>query len=72
MDALGGLFALILFGCVFVVGGLLITSHGVLISEAPLTSGWGGFTCTYFTGTRSVEIFNSSTTGCPRFVKVGE
>lgn len=71
MDALGGLVALVLFVGLALVGGLLVTSHAVLISERPGEL-YSGFACNYFTGTRQVNIVNYSQTGCPRFIKVGE
>lgn len=70
VDAVGGLLALLIFGAVLLMAGLLISSHGVLIKEAPTVSGWG-FNCTYFTGTRSVDLPTMSSTGCARFIKVG-
>ncbi len=69
MGCLGGVFALLLLTCAIVVAGLLITSHAVLYSESP--AGEYGFTCKYFSGTRSIELTDPSQTGCSRFIKVG-
>ncbi len=67
---LGGLVALVLFGSIFGVGGLLLTSHAVLYSEEKVPD-TKYFVCSYFTGLRTVTLFNDDPTGCKRFIPVG-
>jgi hypothetical protein len=71
VEVVGGLFLLLLLVAAACIGGLLITSNAILIKEQQGKL-FSGYVCTYFTGTRQVEIVNYSATGCPRFVKVGE
>lgn len=59
-----------LFGMAVGVGGLLLSSHAVLYSEEKDPMSYY-FTCTYFTGTRSVTLVTGESTGCKRFIPVG-
>lgn len=82
VEQIGGIIAIFLALAIALVGGLLLTGNAVLYSETGPLSGttsaginWtveGGFSCRYFTGTRTIEIETQSQTGCPRFIKVGE
>lgn len=59
------------------IGGLLITSNAVLIGEKEVRGSTGlvlysGFQCTYFTGTRTFDIYTEAVSGCTRFTPVGK
>lgn len=72
LGLIGGLFALALLVAGVTVGGLLVTSHAVLISERETPQNFSPFECTYFTGTRTITTAGGAFTGCARFIKVGE
>ena len=71
MNELGGLLVLALLVAIIAVGGLLLTSHAVLYREDRMVEG-AYFTCTYFTGLRSVTTYSTSPYGCDRFVDIGQ
>lgn len=69
---LGRFLILLLIAAGLGLGGLVLTSKAVLYREELMANDYyGKFRCTYFTGTRSVELMSNSDTGCPRFIDVG-
>lgn len=76
MDELGGCVSGLLALAVLVGGGmlafLLLTSQAVLVFETKQADAYyGAYLCTYFTGTRTVEIYDNAETGCKRLIPVG-
>ena len=76
MDELGGWLSGLAGLAVLLVGGLfaflLLTSQAVLVSEQKQADPYyGNYRCTYFTGTRTVDLYDNSQTGCSRLVPVG-
>lgn len=67
----GAALGLVLLAAAAIVGGLLVSGHGVLYAEKTSTL-LPGFTCSYFTGTRTVELYTFSQTGCQRFITIGD
>ncbi len=70
-DAIGCLIMVVIIGGVLLIGGLFVTSTAVLYYEEQVAPGTP-FTCHYFTGTRTLAIMNFSSTGCKRFIAVGD
>ncbi|RWP18872.1 MAG: hypothetical protein EOR00_09555 [Mesorhizobium sp.] len=72
-EVVSGLIGLIFIVAVVTLGGLFVTSTAILYyEEATQGSLSGSFKCHYFTGTRTITISSLSSTGCKRFITVGE
>lgn len=70
-EALAAIFGLIFFVAILCVGGLFLSSKAVLFWEAK-TPDYDYYSCSYFTGTRIINSGVFSSTGCKRFISVGE